>query len=206
LDERAWLEIFRRAILGQEQAAWQRIWERFQPEIERRVRRELAGLVPAGEEPGDLVQEIFCKFWEDTRSWDRVDRLLSDRGGEGAVSRLHSTAVYHVQKRRQRLVRGWIPLIRRNLPRLGPEESAGLRRLAGSDLPDRYGQVLVPHLEGRGSESIARELDWPVRRVSIQVNRAWERFVYVLLRHRGREPAFEPTFRFLIAPRPEVST
>ena len=204
LDEQVWLQIFRQAILEQDQTAWKQIWERFQSEIERRVRRELAGLVPSGEEPIDLVQEIFCKYWEDTRSWTSVDRLFSDRSGEGAVSRLHSTAVYQVQKRRQRLVRSWIPVIRRNLPRLGTEEAGGLHRLAGSELPDRYRRCLIPHLEGRDSQFIARQLELPVRQVSIQVNRAWERFTYVLLRHRGREPGFEPTFRFLIEPRSEV--
>lgn len=206
MDDQAILVIFRRAVEDQDQSAWRQIWQRYHPLIARRLRRELRGWAVNGEEIRDLTQAVFIKFWEDSLKWDRVDRLYSRDGREGILSRLHSTAVFTVQRFRQRMVRKWIPLIRINYPLCSEANRVYLQSLAGDCLSRKYRDVFLLHLQGCENETVAELMEMVLRNVSIQINRAWERFVYVMLTHRQQNPAFDVLFQHLITPRQGVES
>jgi len=204
VNDQALLMTFKRAVESQDQAAWREIWQRYHPVIAQRLRRELRDWVVDGEDIRDLTQTVFIKFWEDSRTWDRVDRLYSRDGCEGILSRLHSTAIFTVQRFRQSRIRKWIPVIRINYPLCSEANRAYLRNLAGEGLSRRYRDIFLLHLRGCDNPSIAELTETELRDVSIQINRAWERFVYVMLAHRQQNTAFDALFQHLIAPGKEV--
>lgn len=192
------LTLFREAILNQNQPAWREIWRLYQPSITRKIRREMAGWNCSAEEIKDLTQTVFIKFWQDTSQWKNVDMLYTEQKQEGVLSRLHSTTVFTVQRYRQSAIRCWIPIIRSNYPLCSSSNHLELQSIANTGLSTKYRDLFILHLKGCKNQFISNLMNLELRNVSIQINRAWERYVYVLLSHRRQNPEFENLFQFLI--------
>ncbi len=203
MDDQETLKLFRNAVLHQDQSAWHHIWEHCQPGVKAHIWKELAGWV-ASDELDDLTQTVFLKFWQDTCRWTSVTHLYSINGKEGILSRLHSTAIYAIQKFRQKYVRKWIPVIRSNYSIISDSEKEGLQQLAESGISEKYRGLFLRQLAGAENTEIAVELNMTKKEVSTGINRAWERFVYVMLKERRRNPGFDPLFQRLISPGVEV--
>ncbi len=206
LEKQDLLAVFESAIIHQDQNAWRIIWQTYQPGIKSRIKWELAGWVTTQNEIEDLTQTVFLKFWQDTSKWKAVKRLYSKNSEEGVLSRLHSTAIYTVQKYRQKHIRKWIPVIRRNYESSADSIKMRLQEIAGSELSLKYRSVFLMHLKGISNEEIfsvlSREnaIDTSAKsKIYTIVNRAWERFIYILLRERQKDPDFDSVFQHLIS-------
>lgn len=204
MDDQTALTVFRKAFYDQDQQAWREIWNQYHGVVFRKIRRELEGWILDGEEIRDITQTVFIKFWEDSKQWKSVDRLYTEGKNEGILSRLHSTAVYTVQRYRQTLIRKWIPCIRENYRLCSESERVLLQNLARDRLDSKYREIFLLHLRDCENTTIANLMQIPARDVSIRINRAWERYVYVLLMHRQQNPGFDPLFQHLISARREV--
>lgn len=198
VDDQLVLRVFTKAILEKDQASWHVIWNVFHPVIARKLKRELSGWIQTSEEIRDVTQMVFIKFWEDSQKWTSIHCLYTSGHDEGVLSRLHSTAVYTVQRYRQTLVRKWIPLIRDNYSLCSQPERKLLQDLARDGLSRKYKDVFLLHLREYPNTTIASLMQMELRDVSVQINRAWERFVYVLLQHRQRDPSFDMLFQRLL--------
>jgi DNA-directed RNA polymerase specialized sigma24 family protein len=77
-DPRVCYELFRRAVVQKDEAAWSLVYQQYEPQVLRWIRQHPA-FASAGKNADDFVSEVFARFWRAV-SPDKFSKQLQSLG------------------------------------------------------------------------------------------------------------------------------